>query len=255
MDDLNEQLRLAAKREELLRKQVEELTREIEDMSYAISHDLRAPLRAVLGFSGVLHEDFSGRLEGDGQRYLEIVRSSAQQLSAMVEGILALSRATKHPLHHSDVPVQRIVQEIVAGLQKKHPDRKIEFLVGELPDVSGDMALLQQAWSNLLANAVKFTRTKETAKIEISGSAGQGEVIYTIRDNGAGFDMKYQSKLFGLFQRFHTEKEYEGIGAGLALVKRIIQRHGGRVWAEAKPGEGATFHFALPIKAPARDGA
>lgn len=246
MDDLKEQLRQAEQREAQLRNRVEELSREIEDLSYAISHDLRAPLRAIHGFTRVLQEDYQKQLEGEGERYLGIVMSSARLMSEMIEGMLAISRATKQPMLSVEIPMQRLVEDVVASLQRKFPERNIEFQVGALPNAAGDPGLIEQVWMHLLSNAVKFTQNRENAKVEVNGAPGENEIIYSVRDNGAGFDMKYQAKLFGLFQRFHTEKEFEGIGAGLALVKRIIQRHDGRVWAEAAPGEGATFYFSLP---------
>lgn len=236
----------AESQEELLRKQVAELSQEIEDLSYAISHDLRAPLRAVHGFTGALREDYEQTLDAQGQRYLSIITSSTQQMSRMIDGILTLSRLGRQPMQHSEVEMLPIVQHFAADLKSKASERQIEFKIGTLPSVQGDLVLLQQVWAHLLTNAVKFTRTKEVAEIEVGSSVEENEVVFFVRDNGVGFDMKYESKLFGLFQRFHTEKEFEGTGVGLAVVRRLVRRHGGRVWGEAVVDGGATFYFALP---------
>ncbi|MBA4148414.1 MAG: two-component sensor histidine kinase [Verrucomicrobia bacterium] len=232
--------------QELLRKQVAELRQEIEDLSYAISHDLRAPLRAVHGFAGALREDCEEQLDAQGQRYLSIITTSTHQMSRMIEGILTLSRLGSQPMRPSEVPMQQLVEQLVSDFKKTFPDRQINFQIGQLPNACGDLVLLQQVWSHLLINAVKFTRPKENADIEIGSSSEAGEVVYYVRDNGVGFDMKYESKLFGLFQRFHTEKEFEGTGVGLAVVRRLVRRHDGRVWAQAEVDSGATFYFALP---------
>lgn len=247
-EELLEKLKDSEAQQELLRKQVVELKQEIEDLSYAVSHDLRAPLRAVHGFTGALWEDYQQHLDAQGQRYLSIINTSTQQMSKMIDGILVLSRLGRQAMRSVEVSNQELVEQLVTDLKSKFQERHIEFQIGHLAPIQGDPVLLQQIWSNLLSNAVKFTRQKQVAQIEIGSSTETGEVVYFIRDNGVGFDMKYESKLFGLFQRFHSEKEFEGIGVGLAVVRRLVRRHDGRVWARAVVDQGSTFYFALPTK-------
>jgi light-regulated signal transduction histidine kinase (bacteriophytochrome) len=245
-EELQKKLAEADKEQQSLRKQVNELTQEIEDLSYAISHDLRAPLRAVHGFTAALREDYEQNLDPQAQRYLSIITASTQQMSRMIDGVLTLSRLGRQPMRRSEVEMQSMLEELVAGLKAKFPDRRLDFVIGRLPNIEGDPALLEQVWTQLLLNALKFTNPRESARIEIGSVAGDNEVTYFVRDNGVGFDMKYEGKLFGLFQRFHTEKEFEGTGVGLAVVRRLVRRHEGRAWAEAAVDGGATFYFALP---------
>ena len=244
-----------------VRRQAEELERrvrertaalqaaneELEAFSYSVSHDLRAPLRAMDGFAAILAADHSERLDADGRRLLQRVRANSQRMGQLIDDLLAFSRLARQPLSKRPVQFAELVNEIVGELRPDYDGRAIEFSVGELGEVEADRALLKQALANLLGNAIKFTRHTDTPVIEIGcdAAAERDGKIYYVKDNGAGFDARYADKLFNVFQRLHRADEYEGTGVGLAIVQRVIRRHGGTVWAEAKPGEGATFFFTL----------
>ena len=223
---------------------------ELESFSYSVSHDLRAPLRAVAGYSQLLVNRCASALPEEGRRLLDSVIHSAGRMSQLIDDLLRFSRLSRQPLSAETVPLTALVNEIISDLREQAGDRPIEFHVSNLPDCRGDTSLLRQVFTNLLSNAVKFTRTKDPAIIEAGFLQGADEAVYFVRDNGAGFDMRYAEKLFGVFQRLHTTEEFEGTGIGLSIVHRIIQRHGGRTWAEAKVGEGATFYFTLPLASP-----
>ncbi len=222
--------------------------KELEAFSYSVSHDLRAPLRAVDGYARMLEEDYGGKLDAEGTRLLNAVRANSQKMGQLIDDLLAFSRLGRAPLRTQPVQMEPLVQQIVDELRPEVNGRNIEFDVGALGSADVDPGLLKQALSNLLSNAIKFTRDSDPAVVEIGrrneGDAGDTAVYY-VRDNGAGFDMKYYEKLFGVFQRLHSSVEFPGTGVGLAIVQRVINRHGGRIWADAKPGEGATFYFTL----------
>jgi signal transduction histidine kinase len=231
---------------------------DLEAFTYSVSHDLRSPLRAIDGFVSMLVEDYASDLPHDARRYLEVVRSNAQRMSQLIEDLLAFSRLGQQPVNRRTVAPDGLVREVVDELRGVQPERHIEVIIGDLPECQADPALLKQVYVNLLANAFKFTRQRETAVVEIgciahpaltepeNGSRPAGESpVYFVKDNGAGFDRRYAHKLFGVFQRLHDAQTYEGTGVGLAIVQRIIQRHGGRVWAEAEVDQGATFYFTL----------
>lgn len=221
--------------------------REMESFSYSVSHDLRAPLRAIDGYSLILLEDYAPQLDDEGRRVLGVVRSEAQRMGQLVDELLAFSRLGRQALHHSAVDMTALARAAFGEVTPSTTaSREITWTLEDLPVAAGDPTLLRQVWTNLLSNALKFTREKTTSVIEVSGTREDGEDIYRVRDNGAGFDMQYANKLFGVFQRLHTEDEFEGTGVGLAITQRIIEKHGGRIWAEGRPNEGATFHFALP---------
>ncbi|MCE9554427.1 MAG: PAS domain S-box protein [Planctomycetes bacterium] len=232
--------------------ELEAANQELEAFSYSVSHDLRAPLRAIDGFSRILLDDYSADLPADARNYLQIVRESSQGMGQLLDDLLRFARLSRQPLAKRPVPVGQIVKLCLDELQVEHADRHIETSMGELPDCDADPTLLKQVWFNLLANAFKYTRKRNIARIEIGSLAGERSdwQTYFVRDNGAGFDMRYINKLFGVFQRLHRTEEFEGNGVGLAIVQRIIHRHGGRVWAEARPNEGATFFFTLPQDTP-----
>lgn len=225
--------------------QLEEANRELEAFSYSVSHDLRAPLRAVNGFAGMVLEDFSSQLPAEGRRYLERIRNGGQQMGELIDDLLTFSRLSRQPMGLQTVDMEKLAQSVVTEQQSQTDGRVIEFRIGHLPPCIGDKALLKLVWVNLLSNAVKYTGNEEQASIEIDSTNENGESVYFIRDNGVGFDMKYAHKLFGVFQRLHRADEFEGTGVGLANVQRIIFRHGGRVWADAEMGRGATFYFTL----------
>jgi signal transduction histidine kinase len=229
-----------------LTEQLQEKNKELESFSYSVSHDLRAPLRAIDGFADMLLKDVGDQLDPESMRKFNVIRRNAQKMDKLVEDLLKRSRAGRAPVSQSRFDMVHLVKDVWEELQAGHPDRSMELKINGLPPASGDRALVRQVLSNLLGNAVKFTRNRDRATIEISGSVSDGFNTYSIRDNGTGFDMCCYERLFGVFHRLHSEKEFEGTGIGLAIVKKIIDKHGGRIWAEGKPGEGAAFFFSLP---------
>lgn len=238
-----------AKLEQRVRRHTAELeaaNKELEAFSYSISHDLRAPLRHVDGFANILLEKFSSDLPDEAQRLLSSVSNGARHMGRLTDDLLRFSRLSRQPLSKRPVNLSSLVQQVLEELRKEQPDRRVEVYAGELPDCVGDPSLLRQVLVNLLSNAFKFTRQKEKAIVEVGCDPQEGERVYFIRDNGVGFDLTHAQKLFGVFQRMHREEEFEGTGVGLSIVQRIIQRHGGRVWAEAELDKGATFYFTLP---------
>lgn len=225
---------------------LKESYRELESFAYSVSHDLRAPLRAIDGFSAMLSKSLQGRLSAEEQRRLDQVREGVGRMNRLIDDLLTLSRVGRKKPEQDKVDMQSLAEEVWREISVLNPDRAIDMSIGSLPPAWGDPGLLKQIMTNLVSNAVKFTSRKDGAVIEIGGGSTRVENIYYVKDNGAGFDMKFYDKLFGVFQRLHSDKEYEGTGVGLAIVQRIINRHGGRVWAEGKVGEGATFYFSLP---------
>jgi PAS domain S-box-containing protein len=226
--------------------QLEAAVKEMEAFSYSVSHDLRAPLRAMNGYSSILLQDYASQLTPEAARYLTAIRDNAKQMSDLIEDLLAFSRLSRQPLHKQSIDTADLVRQALQSLSGEQVGRRIETSMGELPACQGDPALLRQVWINLLLNALKFTREQNVARIEIGCLTQEdGAPVYFVKDNGVGFDMRYAGKLFGVFQRLHRAEEYEGTGVGLAIVQRIIHRHGGRVWAEGAMGQGATFYFTL----------
>ncbi|MDB6123643.1 MAG: hypothetical protein JWQ71_2636 [Pedosphaera sp.] len=228
--------------------QLEAANKELEAFSYSVSHDLRAPLRAVHGLTRIVMQKFAPQLPADMNHYLERIRDCGQQMGVLIDDLLAFSRLGRQSLKRQQVSTAKLVQDVLAEFTTQREDRRIEMQTGTLPDCWGDRALLKQVWVNLLSNAIKYTRGREPAVIEIGCVADNGEDVFFVRDNGTGFDMQYADKLFGVFQRLHLAEDFEGTGVGLAIVQRIIHRHGGRVWAEAELGRGATFRFTLAPK-------
>ena len=226
--------------------QLEAANADLEGFSYSVSHDLRAPLRAIDGFVGILLEDCAPQLDEEGKRLFRVVSDNARKMGQLIEDILVFSRAGRHELHTMPFDMAAQVQEVWQELAPRREGRAIEFRLLDLPAASGDPTAVRQVWFNLLDNAIKFSRGREPTVIEVGGTSEAEENIYHVRDNGTGFDMAYAHKLFGIFQRLHSMEEFEGTGIGLAIVKRYVAKHGGRTWAEGKPGEGATFWFTLP---------
>jgi DNA-binding response OmpR family regulator len=227
---------------------VEELewkNKELEAFSYSVAHDLRAPLRSIDGFSQALLEDYVDKLDGEGKRYLNYVRESAQQMGQLIDDLLSLSRVTRSEFLRERVDISATARDVLARLQRRSPERRVELVVGERLATDGDERLLTVVFENLLGNAWKFTGKRAEARIEVGCCDADGQSAYFVRDNGAGFDMAYAEKLFGVFQRLHSTNEFEGTGIGLATVQRVIRRHGGRIWADGKVGVGATFYFTL----------
>lgn len=225
--------------------QLEAANKELEAFSYSVSHDLRAPLRALDGFSQAVLDDFGATLPATGQRYLRAIRNNAQRMGELIDDLLAFARLNRQSLHRQEVDMGQVVRSVLSDLQPQQGDRRITFKVHPMRTASGDPALLKQVWLNLISNAVKYTSRTAAAVIEVGCEQSDGGQIYFVRDNGCGFDMRYVHKLFGVFQRLHREEDYPGTGVGLAIVERIIVRHGGRVWAEGVVGQGATFSFTL----------
>jgi PAS domain S-box-containing protein len=239
---------LNAALEERVRQRTEELeaaNRELEAFSYSVSHDLRAPLRAVDGYSGALVEDFGAILPDEARRYLGEVRAAAQRMGTLIDDLLAFSRLGRQTLALRHVDTAMLVRETLAELTGEASGRALELHVGALDDCVGDPSLLKQVWVNLLSNALKYTRGRAPAIVEVGCERVAGEVVYYVRDNGAGFDMRYAHKLFRVFQRLHRADEFEGTGVGLAIVKRIVDRHGGHVSVDAAVDAGATFRFTI----------
>lgn len=225
--------------------ELEAANKELEAFSYSVSHDLRAPLRAIDGFSRILLEDYVADLPADAQRYFQLVRDNAQQMGRLVDDLLAFSRLGRQTLARRTVDPGEIVQQCFAELSGEQADRQIVLNIGDLPSCQADPALLKQIWINLIANALKYTRRCAVAEITIGARMEAGRAIYFVKDNGVGFDMRYADKLFGVFQRLHRAEDYEGTGVGLAIVQRIIHRHGGQIWAEAEVDKGAIFYFTI----------
>jgi len=226
--------------------ELEAANMELEAFSYSVSHDLRAPLRHIDGYVDLLVSRCRDDLSDKGLHYVDIIAASARQMGTLIDDLLQFSRTGRAEMHKEKVDMNQLLKETMTKFQEGLSDRAIEWVVADLPAVLGDYSLLRQVWSNLLENAVKYTSIRETARIEVRATEVNGEIVFTVQDNGVGFDMQYVNKLFGVFQRLHSQEDFEGTGIGLATVQRIINRHGGRVWAEAEVDKGATFYFALP---------
>jgi PAS domain S-box-containing protein len=228
-----------------LEQRVSERTAELEAFSYSISHDLRAPLRAMGGFARMIQEDYAEHLPAEGRQKLERIHQNAMKMGHLVDGLLSFSRLSRQPLSKRPVQPEIIVRRVLEELRPDHVGRNVEILIGELPSCMADPTLLQQVYANLISNAIKYTRQRDPATVNIGARKEAGKLVFFVTDNGAGFDMQYAGKLFGVFQRLHRAEEFEGTGVGLAIVQRIVRRHGGRIWAQAEPERGATFYFTL----------
>lgn len=226
-------------------EQLEAMNRDLESFAYSVSHDLRVPLRAIDGYSQLLLKKYPDKLDDEGKRYLNVLRDNAKRMGKLIDDILTFSRMGRLEISAEEIDMTKLAATVLEELLSTAEHLPRMDLM-PLPPCRGDQAMLRQIWENLLSNALKFTRPKSTALIEIGAQIDNGEHIYFVKDNGVGFDMQYAHKLFGVFQRLHGVDEFEGTGIGLAIVKRIVTRHGGRVWAEGKVGEGAKFYFALP---------
>jgi light-regulated signal transduction histidine kinase (bacteriophytochrome) len=222
--------------------------KEMESFSYSVSHDLRAPLRIIEGMSDIVLKDYHDKLDDEGKNLLQLIRGNTKRMGQLIRAILDLSKAGRQEMSIDEIDMEKTVTLVAGDLKAMAPERNIDVDIGKLPPAHADPTLIHQVLTNLLSNAVKFTKDREVASIEVGGRSEDGENVYYVKDNGAGFDTNYANKLFGVFQRLHSVKEFEGIGIGLSIVQRIIRRHGGRVWAEGKPDEGATFYFTLPGK-------
>jgi signal transduction histidine kinase len=221
---------------------------ELESFSYSVSHDLRAPLRHVSGYMELLQKHVASTLDEKANRYIHIALDEAKRMGNLIDDLLAFSRFGRTEIHWSKVDFDQLVREVIANFEPELQDRHVTWRVHSLPAVQGDRSMLRLVWSNLISNALKFSREQAQTEIEIGLQPGETEHTFFVRDNGTGFDMQYVGQLFGVFQRLHKVAEFEGTGIGLATVRRVIQRHGGKSWAEGKEGEGATFYFTLPME-------
>lgn len=226
--------------------ELEAANKELEAFAFSVSHDLRSPLTAITGAADLLINERVIRMSPSPRQLVHSIMGSAQRMAQLINDLLRLSRLGRQQLEKSPVNVSALVHEVLDELQKEQGERHVRVQIGDLPDSVGDPALLRQVFTNLLSNAFKFTRGREGPVVEVICRHQTGEKVYCVRDNGAGFDMRQAKELFGAFQRFHSAQQFEGTGVGLSIVHRIVQRHGGRVWADAEPGKGASFHFSLP---------
>jgi light-regulated signal transduction histidine kinase (bacteriophytochrome) len=243
--------RLNAGLEERVRQRTAELesvNRELEAFSYSVSHDLRAPLRHIAGFAELMREHSSGSLDDSAKRYLGIISDSVAQMGKLIDDLLLFSKTGRAEMHHERIDMQALVNEVVAECAQEMEGRKIEWEIASLPEAQGDRPMLKQVWLNLISNAIKYSRLRERATIKIGCEQNDEALAFYVQDNGAGFDMEYADKLFGVFQRLHRSEDFEGTGVGLANVQRIVSRHGGCTRAFGKVDEGATFYFSLPHK-------
>jgi signal transduction histidine kinase/FixJ family two-component response regulator len=238
--------------EQRVRERTQELqaaNADLEAFSYSVSHDLRAPLRRVDGFCQMFIDEFGSGLTPEGRRILENVSAGTAHMSELIEALLRFARYSRLPLQTRPVQTEALVRRIVGNFSEQLQGRSVELHIGALPDCVADGALLEQVFTNFISNALKFTAGRPQARIEIGSREAEGEQVFFVKDNGVGFDMRYADRLFGVFQRLHSQSEFEGTGIGLSIVHRIVRRHGGRTWAESRPQEGATFYFSLPTQA------
>ena len=243
---LLERLSLRTVELEAANRELRVANRELEAFSYSVSHDLRAPLRTIDGLLRVVEEDFGAELAPEARQRIASISAQAARMGELIDDLLRLSRLGQEPLQKRSVDMRGLVQEVVGELHAAEAARHLDIRIGELPAAQADPSLLRQVWVNLVANALKFTRRRERALIEIGGAEQAGNRLYSIRDNGAGFNPQRAERLFGIFQRLHAAQEFEGTGVGLSIARRIIERHGGSIWAEGEPDRGAAFHFTLP---------
>ena len=226
--------------------QLEEANQQMESFGYSVSHDLRAPLRAIMGYARILDADHGHRLDAEGMDLLRVISDNSRKMGQLIDDLLAFSRMSRQPFVVGPVNMGELARDAVRDLQAASPDAPMRIEVKSMPGLMGDSHLLRLVWVNLLANAVKFAARNPAALVEAGGCVSGDESVFYVRDNGVGFDMRYYDKLFGVFERLHSAEEFPGTGVGLATVRRVVMRHGGRVWAEGQVGQGATFHFALP---------
>lgn len=227
------------------KEKLEGTNTELEAFSYSVSHDLRAPLRAVNGYARIFKENYESQFDMEATRLMNNIIDSSKKMGQLIDDLLTFSRIGRKEIVMTTISMYEMVTSLCAELKKEQDDRKIEFKVKQLSFAQADNVAIRQVWLNLISNALKYSNQREKTIIEINSEIKEDEIIYSIKDNGAGFDMRYANKLFGVFQRLHSDDEFEGTGVGLAIVKRIIAKHGGRVWAEGKVNEGATFFFTI----------
>ncbi|MBA3284648.1 MAG: GHKL domain-containing protein, partial [Nitrosopumilus sp.] len=243
----NKELAFQNEEKENQAAELEAVNKELESFSYSVSHDLRAPLRAINGFTRILLEDYLEQLDDEAKEILEEIISNSNKMGQLIDNLLGFSRIGKQHVSMVDVNIKEMVDSVVAEQKHIEPTRIIKLTIKKLENIRGDRNMLKQVFINLISNAFKYTGKKKKAIIEIGSHYEKEECIYYVKDNGAGFDMQYADKLFGVFQRLHSSNEFEGTGVGLAIIHKIISKHGGKVWAEGKVGEGACFYISLPV--------
>ena len=246
MMNLMEDHRISNESLEITTQQLAAANKDLDAFAYSVSHDLRTPLRTIIGFSRIFIEDYGDKLDEEGQRKLNIIQNSAQDMGQLIYDLLAFSRMGCKAMSMSAINMGQLAEEVFERLRLNASGQAVRFNIQALPPACGDRNLIREVFVNLISNAIKFTKPLEVAVVELSGKTEGKEILYSVKDNGVGFDMKYADKLFQVFQRLHSTEEFEGTGVGLSLVQRIIHRHGGRVWAEGKLNEGSTFYFTLP---------
>jgi len=234
-------------RERLRSEELAVAYRDLESFSYSISHDLRAPLRTIDSFAQILEEDFADRLDAEGRRLIEVVRRSSRTMDQLIVGLLEFSRVGREALDRDEIDMTALADAAAAEVKSAYTGPTPLIEIEELPAIAGDATVLRQVWCNLIGNALKYSAKRAEPEVRVSGRIDNREAIYRVKDNGAGFDMRYADKLFGVFQRLHRADEFTGTGVGLAIVQRIVARHGGRIWASGVPDGGACFEFALPL--------
>jgi len=230
----------------MLNEQLRHHVQDLEDFAYSIAHDLRTPLRSLDGYAALLRDDLRQHLDPETSGYIQRIREKAQTMGNLIDDLLRLSRLSRTEMQTTHIPMESMVRELFQEMVSGIANRRIRWTVSPMPSIAGDQPLIRQVWTNLIANALKFSRTRDVSEIEAGGALEDKQAVYFIRDNGVGFDMRYADKLFGVFQRLHGQNEFEGTGAGLSIVRRIVERHGGRAWAQARLNEGATFYFSIP---------
>jgi light-regulated signal transduction histidine kinase (bacteriophytochrome) len=226
-------------------KELETVNKELESFSYSVSHDLRAPVRAIHGYINIFMEDYGEQLDEEGKKLIHIIEKNGKKMGMLIDDLLAFSQLGRKELIKTNVSMEQTVKEIWEDLYKPEQERSITLDMKPLPDAYAEKSTIRQVWINLISNALKYTKKQKETLIQISGEEKDGGIVYSIKDNGSGFDMEFYKKLFGVFQRLHSQEEFEGTGVGLAIVERIVQKHGGKIWAEGKVNEGATFYFTL----------
>lgn len=226
-------------------EELQQLNRQLESFAYSVSHDLRAPLRHIDAFSQILMDDYAERLDEEARGVLQRIVAGCNSMERLIDSILLLSRTARQPLNKVTVNTGRLVLETFNQLKDQSEGKDVEFKLAEIPECEADPVLLRQVFANIIGNSLKYTSKMENPMVEVGSFSDEGRTVYFVRDNGVGFDMKHADKLFAVFQRLHDRKEFEGTGVGLAIAQNIIQRHGGRIWADAEPGKGATFFFTL----------
>jgi two-component system sensor histidine kinase/response regulator len=234
-------------RERLRSQELAAAYRDLESFSYSVSHDLRAPLRTIDSFAQILEDDFAKQLDAEGRRVIGVIRRGSQTMDQLIVGLLEFSRAGTEPLDRDQIDMTALADAAATEARSLYTGPPALIEIGELPAASGDATVIRQVWCNLIGNALKYSAKRPQPKIEVSGRIEERETVYRVQDNGAGFDMRYADKLFGVFQRLHRADEFAGTGVGLAIVARIVTRHGGRIWASGAPDAGACFEFALPL--------